>query len=64
MEEALYQIAKGLTYLHSQKVIHGDLKSGNVLVNGEEASDYHFILTDFGEPQHQLTLTGKFLKRT
>lgn len=43
------QVAQGLTYLHSQKppVIHGDLKSGNVLVNSAGIAG----LCDFGLSQ-------------
>jgi serine/threonine protein kinase len=37
------QIAIGLEYLHSQKIIHRDLKSLNVLIKGQEAK-----LADFG----------------
>lgn len=38
------QVAEGLIYLHSQDVVHGDLKGGNVLVDtsGDAA------LCDFG----------------
>lgn len=28
-------IAKGLDYLHSSLVLHGDIKSGNILVKSE-----------------------------
>ena len=48
LKEGLYQIARGLAYLHSQNVMHGDLKSSNVLVTGKTPEEYRFILTDFG----------------
>jgi len=40
----LYQILKGLKFLHSAGVIHRDLKPANLLVN----SDCHLVICDFG----------------
>ncbi|KIK77318.1 hypothetical protein PAXRUDRAFT_835029 [Paxillus rubicundulus Ve08.2h10] len=40
----LFDIASGLRYLHSQDVVHGDLHSGNVLVDDNGRA----CLTDFG----------------
>lgn len=40
----ILEIARGLNYLHSQGVIHRDLKSANILVNG----DGHAKISDFG----------------
>lgn len=60
LKESLYQIARGLAYLHCQNVIHGDLKSSNVLVTGKTPEEYRFILTDFGQPHQELTLTSMF----
>ncbi len=39
-----YEIAEGLWALHSQEIIHRDLKSLNVLLDGEQ----HAKITDFG----------------
>ncbi|KAJ6616210.1 kinase-like domain-containing protein, partial [Mycena sp. CBHHK59/15] len=36
--------AQGLAYLHSQKIVHGDLRERNVLIDGGE----HAQLADFG----------------
>lgn len=52
--EACYQILNGLQYIHTKKVIHGDLKSANVLVTGladglEETEQFFFKLTDLGQ---------------
>lgn len=40
----IYQIAKGLKYLHSGKIIHRDLKPSNILVN----SNCSIKICDFG----------------
>jgi len=42
--ELLLNVALGLQYLHSCEVIHGDLKSLNIVVNG----DGRALLVDFG----------------
>ena len=39
-----FQIAQGMKYIHSWKIIHRDLKSSNILVN----DDLHCTITDFG----------------
>jgi serine/threonine protein kinase len=57
--EACYQILRGLQYIHSKKVIHGDLKSANVLVTGmqdgqEETDQFIFKLTDLGQAHVRL----------
>jgi len=41
----LYQILRGLKYIHSAGVIHRDLKPENILVNGENCN---LKITDFG----------------
>ncbi|XP_028400162.1 mitogen-activated protein kinase 1-like [Dendronephthya gigantea] len=40
----LYQILRGLRYIHSANIIHFDMKPGNVLVN----SDCYLKICDFG----------------
>ena len=44
---ALCDVAEGLSYLHSQGVIHGDIKTLNVLVEGENEEDFSFKITDY-----------------
>ncbi|KAK1218791.1 hypothetical protein PQX77_018501 [Marasmius sp. AFHP31] len=39
-----YDIAAGLSYLHSKKIVHGDLKGVNVLINADETA----CIGDFG----------------
>ncbi|KAJ7226765.1 kinase-like domain-containing protein [Mycena pura] len=40
----VYEIAKGLQYLHSQDIVHGDLRAANILID----NDNHVRLADFG----------------
>ncbi|KAJ7224227.1 kinase-like domain-containing protein, partial [Mycena pura] len=44
VERRLFEIAQGLAYLHSQDIIHGDLRGSNILVD----DDWHVRLADFG----------------
>jgi serine/threonine protein kinase len=43
----MLEIAEGMEYLHSQGVLHGDLKGANVLVDDE----YRCIISDFGQSE-------------
>ncbi|KAJ8079791.1 hypothetical protein PM082_016613 [Marasmius tenuissimus] len=40
----LYEVSQGIEYLHSEGVIHGDIKGVNILIDDEG----HPVLTDFG----------------
>jgi serine/threonine protein kinase len=42
--DQLLEIAQGLVYLHSQDIIHGDLRGANILVD----DNWHVRLADFG----------------
>ncbi|KAJ7062117.1 kinase-like domain-containing protein [Mycena amicta] len=44
VEALLLEIANGLQYLHSQLVVHGDLRGDNILVD----DDGHILIADFG----------------
>ena len=45
-----YEIAKGMEYLFSKKVMHGDLAARNILIGGREGSKGNLIakIADFG----------------
>lgn len=44
---ATHDIAKGMAYLHSMNILHGDLKGANVLVGNEQEC----LICDFGQSQ-------------
>ncbi|KAI5119647.1 hypothetical protein M0805_009008 [Coniferiporia weirii] len=43
----VFEIAKGMAYLHRQGVMHGDLKGTNVLIDDNK----HCVITDFGQSE-------------
>ena len=43
----MHQIAKGMEYLHGERVLHGDLKAANVLVDDK----YRCVISDFGQSE-------------
>ncbi|KAJ7654133.1 kinase-like domain-containing protein [Mycena polygramma] len=44
VDKLLYEIAQGLQYLHSQNIVHGDLRGTNILINDDGSA----CLADFG----------------
>jgi len=44
VDKWLYEIALGLSYLHGEEIVHGDLRGANVLVDEND----HVRLADFG----------------
>ena len=53
----LYQILRGVKYLHSAKIIHRDIKPGNLLVN----SNCVLKICDFGLARYVIKLTLLYL---
>lgn len=54
--EILFQVSKGLDYLHSKKIVHGDIKPSNILIyfpsandgDGDSSTSVLFKLADYG----------------
>ncbi|KAF8333689.1 kinase-like domain-containing protein [Amanita rubescens] len=44
IEDRLLEVARGLEYIHSEGVVHGDLRGENVLLNNK----FHVQIADFG----------------
>ncbi|KAH8099662.1 kinase-like domain-containing protein, partial [Cristinia sonorae] len=44
LDKWVYEIAEGLSYLHDERVVHGDLRGANILVD----SKFSIKLSDFG----------------
>jgi serine/threonine protein kinase len=43
----MHEVARGMAYLHSQGVLHGDLKAANVLVDDK----FRCAISDFGQSE-------------
>ena len=59
----MHEIAKGMEYLHSRGVLHGDLKGANVLVDDK----YRCIISDFGQSEMKseaFRISGTLVPRT
>lgn len=58
--EGMKQVTAALNYVHSQKVLHLDLKPANIMLNVlSETESPRFVLTDFGISQFTQTVGGQ-----
>lgn len=61
--DILLQIAKAMVHMHENEVIHGDLKTPNILISKFETSEnrYHYLakVADFGSAQVKVSKTFK-----
>ncbi|KAF9529086.1 hypothetical protein CPB83DRAFT_812894 [Crepidotus variabilis] len=57
----MQEVARGMEYIHSKGVLHGDLKASNVLVD----NNYRCVISDFGQSELKTEvcrLTGSSMK--
>ena len=55
LKRILLNVLEGLNYLHENEIIHGDIKSANILID-EENDEFVFKLTDFGTSKNLSTV--------
>jgi len=57
------QILEGIAYLHSEKIIHGDLKPGNVFINKGDIKIGDFGLVTIKNENYFHPFGKEYLKR-
>lgn len=50
--EILIPVAKTVALLHEQRIIHCDIKDGNIMMNKKDDGSLEPVLIDFGESRH------------
>ncbi|KIL63435.1 hypothetical protein M378DRAFT_164503 [Amanita muscaria Koide BX008] len=48
VRKRLLEVAEGLQYIHSEGIVHGDIRGSNILLDG----DFHAKIADFGLTRH------------
>ncbi|KAE8672498.1 Kinase family protein [Hibiscus syriacus] len=59
--DLLFQIARGMEYLHSQKIFHGDLNPSNIFLKGRNGTDGYLQLKIWGYGLSTLKSTASYL---
>ncbi|KAF8324802.1 kinase-like domain-containing protein [Amanita rubescens] len=55
IQKRIFEVAEGMQYIHSQGIVHGDLRGENVLLD----ASFHSRITDFGLTRHSdVTITN------
>lgn len=44
----VYQILRGLNYMHQQNIAHRDIKPENILMESRDPANVNLKITDFG----------------
>ena len=57
------ELADGLHYIHGHSVVHRDLKSSNVLLNGNDLNSMRLKISDFGLAKQLSTAISKLSNR-
>lgn len=56
--------ARGICYLHSERIVHRDLKSSNILIHKDEKGELIAKVADFGEARGEATIISSLSPST
>ena len=51
--EMMYQVLKGLEYMHGKGVVHGDLAAENVMVKSSTKNRNEVVLCGYGNARYE-----------